>query len=205
MSRSGLTKSQVRACRDQLLAQGRYPSVDVVRQALGNTGSKSTIHRYLKELGEEDAGSGAQRKDTARTLHDIVEQLADRLHGDAQERIRQLEAAHEQALQEKERELAALRETVARLAARVGELEEERGPGGFDGFDRRPRQIAREFGHFSSHLSTSRGGSRDVSPFSMVAAGARSEVFDVESLFPAAPKLSLRGHGVPTLPDVLGS
>jgi hypothetical protein len=193
MSRSGLTKSQVRACRDQLLAQGRYPSVDVVRQALGNTGSKSTIHRYLKELAEEASASldaGIKRDDTARSLHDFVEQLADRLHGDAQQRIRQLEAAHERALREKENELAALRETVARLAARVGELEEEREFGGFDGFDKRPRQIAREFGHFSSHLSTSRGGSRDISPFSMVAAGARSEVFDVGSLFPAAPKLS---------------
>jgi hypothetical protein len=192
MSRSGLTKSQVRACRDQLLAQGRYPSVDVVRQALGNTGSKSTIHRYLKELAEEASASldaGIKRDDTARSLHDFVEQLADRLHGDAQQRIRQLEAAHERALREKENELAALRETVARLAARVGQLEEEREFGGFDGFDKRPRQIAREFGHFSSHLSTSRGGSRDISPFSMVAAGARSDVFDVGSLFPAAPKL----------------
>jgi polyhydroxyalkanoate synthesis regulator phasin len=192
MSRSGLTKSQVRACRDQLLAQGRYPSVDVVRQALGNTGSKSTIHRYLKELAEEASASldaGIKRDDTARSLHDLVEQLADRLHGDAQQRIRQLEAAHERALREKENELAALRETVARLEARVGQLEEEREFGGFDGFDKRPRQIAREFGHFSSHLSTSRGGGRDISPFSMVAAGARSEVFDVGSLFPAAPKL----------------
>ena len=185
MSRSGLTKSQVRACRDQLLAQGRYPSVDVVRQALGNTGSKSTIHRYLKELGEEDAGSGAQRKDTARTLHDIVEQLADRLHGDAQERIRQLEAAHEEALQEKERELATLRRTVARLEARVEALEEER----FDTpFGAPPLQADRGFGPFSSRLSASRGGGRDISPFSMMAAGARSEVFDVESMRPPALK-----------------
>jgi hypothetical protein len=185
MSRTGLTKSQVRTCRDQLLAQGRYPSVDAVRLALGNTGSKSTIHRYLKELGEEDAGSGAQRKDTARALHDIVEQLADRLHGDAQERIRQLEAAHEQALQEKERELAALRRTVARLEARIGTLEEERAEALFGA---PPRQADRGFGPFSSRLSASRGGGRDVSPFSMMAAGARSEVFDLDSMRPPALK-----------------
>ncbi|WP_425612332.1 DNA-binding protein [Xanthomonas translucens] len=30
--------------------QGKHPSVDAVRVALGNTGSKTTIHRYLKEL-----------------------------------------------------------------------------------------------------------------------------------------------------------
>jgi len=189
MARSGLTKSQVRTCRDQLLAAGRYPSVDAVRLSLGNTGSKSTIHRFLKELADEDMGpdAGIRREDTARSLHDFVDELADRLHGDAQQRIRRLEAAHREALQEKERELAALRATVARLEARVEALEEDRGYGGFD---KKPRRIASEFGLFSSRLSASRGGSRDISPFSMVAGGARSEVFDFDSLFPAAPKLS---------------
>lgn len=192
MARTGLTKSQVRTCRDQLRAEGRYPSVDAVRLALGNTGSKSTIHRFLKELADEDTDldGGIRREDSARSLHDFVEQLADRLHGDAQQRIRRLEAAHAEALREKERELAALCETIARLEARVEELEEDRGADRFGSFDKRPRQIASEFGLFSSRLSTSRGGSRDISPFSMVSAGARSEVFDVDSLFPAAPKLS---------------
>jgi len=190
MSRTGLTKSQVRACRDQLLAEGRYPSVDALRQALGNTGSKSTIHRFLKELADEDGGAGAglKREDTARSLHDVVEQLADRLHGDAQQRIRRLEAAHAQALREKEHELAALRATVARLEARVEELEEQRSFGGFGGFDKRPRRIASEFGHFRSHLSTSRGGGRDISPFSMMTAGARSEILDLDSMRPPALK-----------------
>jgi hypothetical protein len=41
--------SSVRA-RANLLAQGRYPSVDAIRIELGNTGSKSTIQRYLKEI-----------------------------------------------------------------------------------------------------------------------------------------------------------
>jgi hypothetical protein len=54
MARKGLTKSQVRATRDALLAEGRYPSVDAVRQALGDSGSKSTIHRFLKELRDEE-------------------------------------------------------------------------------------------------------------------------------------------------------
>lgn len=186
MSRTGLTKSQVRACRDQLLAEGRYPSVDALRQALGNTGSKSTIHRFLKELADEDSGAGAglKREDTARSLNDIVEQLADRLHGDAQQRIRQLEAAHAQALREKECELAALRATITRLEARVEELEEERACAGFE----RPVQARKGFGLFDSRLSASRGG-RDISPFSMMAAGARSEVFDVDSMLPPALRI----------------
>ncbi len=190
MARTGLTKSQVRTCRDTLLAEGRYPSVDAVRLALGNTGSKSTIHRFLKELADEDAGpdAGIRREDTARSLHDFVEQLADRLHGDAQQRIRQLEAAHRQALLEKEGELAALRATVARLEARLEELEEDRAFGGVGRYDDRPAPAGKGFGLFSSRLAASRGGSRDISPFGMMAGGARSEAFDVDSMRPPAFK-----------------
>ena len=54
MARAGLYKTEVQTARDSLIAQGKHPSVDAVRVALGNTGSKSTIHRYLKEL-EADA------------------------------------------------------------------------------------------------------------------------------------------------------
>lgn len=192
MARSGLSKSQVRTCREQLLAAGRYPSVDAVRLALGNTGSKSTIHRFLKELADEDTGldAGSMREDTARSLHDFVEELADRLHGDTQQRIRQLEAAHRAVLLEKERELAALRATVARLEARLEALEEERGGFGFDSFGRLddgPRPAGQGFGVFNSRLAASRGG-RDVSPFSMMAGGARSEAFDVDSMRPPALK-----------------
>jgi hypothetical protein len=56
MARAGLYKTEVQKARDSLIAQGKHPSVDAVRVALGNTGSKSTIHRYLKEL---EAESGA--------------------------------------------------------------------------------------------------------------------------------------------------
>jgi len=120
MARSGLTKSQVRATRERLLAEGRYPSVDAVRQALGDSGSKSTIHRFLKELRDEepDAG-GLRREDTGNALHALVDQLAERLHLEAGERIRQLRAEHEQALRARDAELAALRQTVAALEARL--------------------------------------------------------------------------------------
>jgi polyhydroxyalkanoate synthesis regulator phasin len=190
MARSGLTKSQVRTCREQLLAEGRYPSVDAVRLGLGNTGSKSTIHRFLKELVDEDMGpdAGIRREDTARSLHDFVDELADRLHGDAQQRIRRLEAAHREALLEKERELAALRATVARLEAQVEALEEERGADGFPHLDDSPSPVTKGFGLFSSRLAVSRSGGRDISPFSMMAGGARSEAFDVDSMRPPALK-----------------
>ena len=47
MARGGIYKSEVIRARTTLLSQGIYPSIDAVRQELGNTGSKATIHRYL--------------------------------------------------------------------------------------------------------------------------------------------------------------
>lgn len=160
MARTGLTKTDVRASRDRLLAEGRYPSVDAVRAVLG-TGSKSTIHKYLKELGGEDAGAGVKREDTARTLHGIVEQLTDQLHGDAERRLEALRAAYE-------KELAELRGTVARLAARLEELEGGPSLGGF--------------GDFSGLQTSSRSGRGEQSPFNIVLSGGRSSVFDLDSL-----------------------
>jgi hypothetical protein len=180
MARTGLSKSQVRASRDQLLAEGRYPSVDAVRLMLG-TGSKSTIHKYLKELGSEDAGAGMTREDTARTLLGVVEQLADKLHGDAERRLDALRAEHEQALREKEAELAELRRTVARLAARVEELGGDPVPGGYTN----PPPLADGFGNFSNLQSSSRDGRSEISPFGMSLAGGRSAVFDFDGLRPA--------------------
>ena len=89
---------------------------------------------------------------------------------------------------EKEAELAALRATVARLEARVEELEEDRGIDGFRRLDDGPAPAAKGFGLFSSRLAASRSGGRDVSPFTMMAGGARSEAFDVDSMRPPALK-----------------
>jgi hypothetical protein len=164
MARTGLTKSEVRASRDRLLAEGRYPSVDAVRAALG-TGSKSTIHKYLKELGSEDGDAGVKREDTTRTLYGIVEQLADQLHGDAERRLETLRASYEE-------ELAELRATVARLSARVEELE-----------GAPPTQPAASgFGDFSDLQSSSRSGRSEHSPFNTVLSGGRSAVFDLDHL-----------------------
>ncbi len=179
MGRSGLTKSQVRAIRKQLQAEGRYPSVDAVRHALGDTGSKSTIHKYLKELAEEDTDAGGGREATGRTLLTVVEQLADQLHLEAERRMRSLLEERDRQLREKERELAELRRTVAALTARVEMLEEEAVP-----VLPRPGRFSDGFGQFDGLLLNSRCGGRDSSPFSMVRGAARSEAFDAGSAWP---------------------
>jgi len=181
MARTGLTKARIRACRDDLLAQGRHPSVDAVRLALG-TGSKSTIHRYLKELAAEAPDGGARVQDTARTLAALVEELAERLHleaGQDMQDLRALCAGYQAELQEKERQLAALRATVADLNAR---LERQAFDAGADGL------TAPGHGDFGGLLSNPHIGARGPSPFSIVLSSGRSEVFDVERLGPAGLK-----------------
>jgi len=91
MARTGLYKSEVKKARDALLAKGRHPSVDAVRVELGNTGSKSTIHKYLKEL-ELESGVTADRKTSiSEALHDLVARLAVQLENEANERIGELQ------------------------------------------------------------------------------------------------------------------
>ena len=199
MARNGLTKSRVRAVRDELLAAGRYPSADAVRQGLGDTGSKSTIHKYLKELAIEDTGGAIGRDDTERSLQAMVAQLADALHADAGRRMALLLAERDGLLREKEVELATLRGTVTALAARLEALEGKAAPA-------RPASTPRErgtqrggraevfgsggFGNFGGLLSNSRCGQRDSSPFSIILSGSRCAVFDPEGLDPAGPQSS---------------
>lgn len=126
MARTGLEKADVRKARDSLLAQSQYPSVDAVRIALGNTGSKTTIHKYLRELDEEERGGGAQKASISEALQDLVARLAARLAEEADVRIEQLsqefsarEQAHAQALQRLENELAAAQESGRNLETRL--------------------------------------------------------------------------------------
>jgi hypothetical protein len=108
--------------RDALLAQGRHPSVDAVRVALGNTGSKTTIHKYLKELEAEDGGAGGKRSSISDALQDLVERLAARLQGRGRGRRNGARAeadakaaAHVVSLQAAQMENSQLRSRVSGL------------------------------------------------------------------------------------------
>lgn len=83
MSRSGLTKNKVKQARDILISQNKYPSVDAVRIELGNTGSKSTIHKYLKELEEDEEQGIGQNHSISETIQSLVTRLAEQLHIEA--------------------------------------------------------------------------------------------------------------------------
>jgi hypothetical protein len=117
MARTGLHPSEVKKARDALIAQGKRPSVDAVRVALGNTGSKTTIHKYLKELDELE-GDGPRITITD-ALHDLVERLAAQLHDEADARIAAAEARSAEKARLHADALASLNNDLAVLLARL--------------------------------------------------------------------------------------
>lgn len=126
MARAGLSRLDVKRARDSLAAQGQHPSIDAIRIALGNTGSKTTIHRYLKEL-EEEEGTGLTRAGSlSDAIQDLVARLAARLHEEAQATIDQqattATARHQQAQAEVAKlaaDIAALRIELAQAHATI--------------------------------------------------------------------------------------
>ncbi|WP_040263279.1 DNA-binding protein [Pseudomonas massiliensis] len=87
MARGGIDKASVDKARKALLAKGQNPSIDAIRIELGNTGSKSTIHRYLKELDQAEGTLAEGMGSISDTLSELVGALAQRLHDEAQARI----------------------------------------------------------------------------------------------------------------------
>ncbi|NRR30202.1 DNA-binding protein [Oxalobacteraceae bacterium] len=111
------------------MAEGRYPSVDAVRVALGNTGSKTTIHKYLKQLDTED-GVASHGSSISDALQDLVERLAGRLKEEAEERCVEVEERasasarhHTEAMQKLRHDLET---TQAQLQALTAAAETEK-------------------------------------------------------------------------------
>ncbi|SMC29387.1 replication region DNA-binding N-term [Andreprevotia lacus DSM 23236] len=124
MARSGVYKSEVQRARDALIAQGKHPSIDAVRVELGNTGSKTTISRYLKELEEEEGNaSDGKRVATSDAVQDLVGRLAARLHEEAEERVIALTTQHQGQLAEQHAVATELHGQVAALESQLQSLQ----------------------------------------------------------------------------------
>ena len=119
MARGGIYKSEVMRARDNLLAMGRYPSIDAIRHELGDTGSKGTIHRYLKEIEEEEGGKAGQQVAVSEAIQDLSLRLAERLHLEADGRINALVEKHKSETGELGNLIAALRNEVESFRAQV--------------------------------------------------------------------------------------
>ncbi|WP_434557227.1 DNA-binding protein [Pseudomonas sp. Z4-20] len=87
MARGGITKTLVQKARQALQAKGMYPSIDGVRVELGNTGSKSTISRYLKELDAAERPVIELRDRIGNALKASVESLLDQVMEEGSEAL----------------------------------------------------------------------------------------------------------------------
>lgn len=91
MARGGITLFLVKKARDSLLDRGQFPSIDAVRAELGNTGSKTTISRYLKELqGSTEQESPVDPMSDA--LKDLVSKLVNQVKEEGAQAFLQAQA-----------------------------------------------------------------------------------------------------------------
>lgn len=95
MARGGVNLAVVQKARNSLLMRGVYPSIDAVRIEIGNTGSKTTIARYLKQL--ESPGSEANpRERMSGALRGVVESLLDQVQEEGSQAFLEARAEFEQ-------------------------------------------------------------------------------------------------------------
>jgi chromosome segregation ATPase len=112
MARGGINKALVQRAREAVLAKGQNPSIDAIRVERGNTGSKTTIHRYLRELEEEAAARLDDQALLSEPIKELVGRLACRLREEAQVLVNEA----------KEREAAAARNWRQRYEETNGAL-----------------------------------------------------------------------------------
>lgn len=129
MARAGVYFSDVKRARDALIAEGRRPSIDAIRAALGNTGSKTTIHKYLRKIETEEGGQKAPISDA---LLALVTQLADQLQGDAatavdamRAEMAEQQAAHKRAQAGLEAQVADTRQQLEAVSRHLESSQQE--------------------------------------------------------------------------------
>ena len=125
MARSGVSKAEVQSARLALIARGENPSIDAVRIEMGNTGSKTTIHRFMRELDATEVGASPTQIDDE--LMSLVTRLAGRLREQAQEHIDEAQARLDaekkelqETLQQTQRQLADLIDRHALQTTKLG-------------------------------------------------------------------------------------
>ena len=94
MARSGINKSEVFNARAALISKGKNPSIDAIRIELGNTGSKSTIHRYLQEIEQENAAQLDDEALLSKPIKELITKLTSTLKQEAQSGIDESELAY---------------------------------------------------------------------------------------------------------------
>ena len=120
MARGGVNKALVSKARETLVRRGENPSIDAIRVELGNTGSKSTIHRYLREIEEEASARLDDEALLSQPIKELIGRLASALKQEAQAAIDESQSKHQHQvesltgrIQELEHSLATINKTFS--------------------------------------------------------------------------------------------
>ncbi len=124
MARGGINKSAVKKARENLLTQGQNPSIDAVRVALGHTGSKTTIHRYLKEIEEEEGTRLDDQRLLSETLKDMIAKLAGKLHEEAQDIVDEANTKHASEVEQCQQDIQQQQQQLAQAIQQSQALEQ---------------------------------------------------------------------------------
>lgn len=127
MARAGILYSHVAKAAAQLAAAGKNPTVDTVREAMGGTGSKSTIAPMLKQWKAQHEGEvAAAGAGLPADLLEAVQGVYERVQEGAKAQVEQFRAEHQLAAQDAARAVEALhaegRQLGAEREALAGEL-----------------------------------------------------------------------------------
>lgn len=123
MARAGVYRTDVEKARRAVLARGKNPSIDQVRAELGNTGSRTTIHRFLKEIEAEEGEPQGAKPATSDVIQSLVTRLAEQLHQEANTLVDEHRTASEAKVREHADAAHAARQEAAATTARLEQVE----------------------------------------------------------------------------------
>ncbi len=132
MARGGINKALVKMAIQRLKAKGEHPSIDAIRVELGNTGSKTTISRYVTELNDTDDVRLGNIDALGSTLTEMIAHLANQLQTEAQATVAQATDAYEtevkrlkDLLDEREHQLTQSQRLNTNLEQSLAQSQEE--------------------------------------------------------------------------------
>lgn len=126
MARAGITYMEIEQAAAALAADGKNPTVDAVRAALGGTGSKSTIAPLLKRWkGAHREQDQAQQAGLPAGLLEAVRHLHAQMQQEADAQVQAAQAAADAEVAECRQQAADAQAASAALAGQRAALESE--------------------------------------------------------------------------------
>lgn len=125
MARSGINKALVLRAIESLIEKGKKPTIDSVRSELGDTGSKSTIHRFMSEIDEENTLKRVSKSPLSEPIGALVSRLADTLKEEANIELEEQKVLFEKASSEQTKVINKHETTIAQLEAKLLDIKSE--------------------------------------------------------------------------------